>query len=927
MEYLREETRVDAGIAKLDSDIRSLMEEFAAVLEQVGDGAIVPYLPWFGDRVPLEEACTPRLVQAYSIAFQLLNMAEENSANQLRRMHERERGVQAWRGLWGAQLKILRDSGKSEEQILESLSRVRVEPVLTAHPTEAKRITVLEQHRELYLALVSRENSMWTPFEIEDISRRIRAILERLWRTGEIYLTKPSVEMERQGIEYYLTQIFPEAIGKLDRHLEHAWRSLGFDRGRLKGRLPTIRFGAWVGGDRDGHPLVTPEVTEKALLSYRLQALRLQKRSLEQIRDRLSLSENLQSVPDCLRTGIAEQWEILGDKAAKITERNEGEPWRQFVSMMIARLPLQENVPTDQAELATSFFTSYRFQSELMADLRLLRQSLDEIGAHYILSEEVDVAIRLCEVFGFHLAALDIRQNSAVHERAIEQVLAALGEKDCSFSSWSEEKRVDFLTRSLGRPERRLLQNVKLGVEADSVIRTLRAAARHIRRYGSQGIGALIVSMTRSLSDLLGVYFLAREAGLLQEDEGGRAICPLPVVPLLETVGDLTKGPGVMREFLAHPVTRASLEWRRRLEDPPGDRAVQQVMIGYSDSNKDRGIFASQWALHQAQSEITRIGEEAGVRIRFFHGRGGTIGRGAGPSHRFLEALPGHTLNYDLRITEQGESISQKYANLLTATYNLELLAAGTCRFSTLGDREELDPEIREIFQFLADRSAEAYSQLIHADGFIEFYRQATPIDVLERSRIGSRPSRRSGAQSLSDLRAIPWVFSWSQSRFFLPGWYGVGSAFEQLMREFPKKVVRIKATAERNPFLNYVLTNIEASLMSADTTIMREYSELVADADVRGRFMNLILEEYETVSRHVGALFEECFEARRPFFADTVRRREPTLATLHRKQRQLLRLWRGKTNAENPPDEEDNLLMELLLTVNAIAGGLRTTG
>ncbi|MCA9450149.1 MAG: phosphoenolpyruvate carboxylase, partial [Candidatus Omnitrophica bacterium] len=322
-ELEREETRVDAGLEKLDADLEFLMNEFAAVLNEVGDGAIVPYLPWYGDRVPLEEACTPRLVQAYSIAFQLLNMAEENSANQLRRMHERERGFQAWRGLWGAQLKILRNSGMSEEEILESLARVRIEPVLTAHPTEAKRITVLEQHRELYLAHVSRENSMWTPSEIEDISRKIRAILERLWRTGEIYLTKPSVEMERQGIEYYLTKIFPEAIGRLDRHLEHAWENLGFDHRRLHRHLPTVRFGTWVGGDRDGHPFVTPEVTERALSSFRLQALRLHKRSLEQLRGYLSLSENLQPVPESLRIGLAEQWEILRSKAEKHSERIE----------------------------------------------------------------------------------------------------------------------------------------------------------------------------------------------------------------------------------------------------------------------------------------------------------------------------------------------------------------------------------------------------------------------------------------------------------------------------------------------------------------------------------------------------------------------------------------------------------------------------
>ncbi|MFP4541907.1 MAG: phosphoenolpyruvate carboxylase, partial [Opitutales bacterium] len=545
-------------------------------------------------------------------------------------------------------------------------------------------------------------------------------------------------------------------------------------------------------------------------------------------------------------------------------------------------------------------------------------------NARQIVDAEVDPAIHQLESFGFHLASLDIRQNSSFHDRAIEQILQALKFERCDYTAWSEQERIDFLSTQLESPARRLRPNRPLGDEAAATIGALAVVARQRRRYGRRGIGALILSMTRRLSDLLAVYFLAREAGLLLEDNEGRPICPIPVVPLLETVDDLKAGPEILEGFLAHPMTQQSLAWICREEGR--DELVQQVMVGYSDSNKDKGIFSSQWALQEAQARIAATGTAAGVRIRFFHGRGGTISRGAGPTDRFLEALPEGSLASDLRITEQGEAIAQKYGNLLTATYNLELLLAGTLAYSRPHLSATSEQTLEPVLSRLADFSAEAYQGLLRAEGFIDFYRQVTPIDVLERSRIGSRPSRRTGTRSLADLRAIPWVFSWSQCRFFLPGWYGVGSALHRLEAEDPSAYAALREQAKVHPFLTYVLTNVEASLISAEPAMMRAYAELVEDAGLRERFMSRIEEEYRWVNDHLTDLLGAQLADRRPNFANTVERRSPPLRVLHRHQIRLLRGWRAELAEERGKDKE-KLLDEILLTVNAIAGGLKTTG
>ena len=458
-----------------------------------------------------------------------------------------------------------------------------------------------------------------------------------------------------------------------------------------------------------------------------------------------------------------------------------------------------------------------------------------------------------------------------------------------------------------------------LGAEADTVLSCYDTLGEQIREHGKEGIGALIVSMTRQLSDLLVIPILAREAGLTYWKDGILS-SPLPIVPLFETLDDLERSPTLIQDFLAEPVAQASLIHRE------GRPPVQQVMIGYSDSNKDCGILASQWGLHEAQQAMTQVAEKAGVSLRFFHGRGGTISRGAGPTHLFLDALPPGALQGDHRMTEQGETIAQKYANVSTATYHLELLIAGVTGISLAGNRPGRDTATcSRIAEYLAKVSRKAYRGLIDAPGFITFYDQATPIDALESSRIGSRPKRRSGQRSLADLRAIPWVFSWNQCRYYLPGWFGVGSALESLEKEQPELFKTLQSELRNYSFLYYVLSNVETNMASADLPIMKDYAALVTDMEVRDRIFKMISEEFQRTQEQLRLVFGGSLEERRPRMGKTLQLRARALALLHEQQIATIKEWRA-AKLENPTKAE-SLLPRVLLSINAIASGLRTTG
>ncbi|MEX0843824.1 MAG: phosphoenolpyruvate carboxylase [Balneolaceae bacterium] len=919
----------DDGIelGKIQDDLTFLHRCYVNMLREIGEDHAADAI----EKGQHTKTDSEKISKAFSLYFQFITIVEENAAVQLRRKLEDEHGLSRISGLWGKTLLDLRNQKISEEEILEKLPKIQVEPVLTAHPTESKRSTVIDQLRSIYLLMVKRENQMWTENEQKQIQDEIMTAMQRLWNTGQVFLHKPSIQDELRNVMHYLTNVFPKVLPMLDQRLREAWIEAGFNPELLDDyrKFPKISFGNWVGGDRDGHPFVTDHVTSETLQALRKQALHLLRDDLSGLAQKISISSFEVEVPDILVKRIDELTKKIGTASKAALERNIDEPWRQFLNLMQQLLPLDENGEPILKPEPGRYYVS---EKEPIKDLHTLIKSLKKVNAGRIAKLDVEPVVRNAEAFGFHLAALDIRQNSKFHDEALSQLLSAAGIEDGeNFTEWAEEKRVEFLNQELKTSRPFVRHRHGLGQEADAVLACYRVIYKHINRFGTGGIGSLIVSMTRSLSDLLVVYVLCREAGLMELTDEGIA-CRLPVVPLLETIEDLEEGPQILDSFLDHPVTKRSIAYRQHNEEAD---SFQQVMVGYSDSNKDGGIFASLWSLNQAQQKLTDIGKKHDVRIQYFHGRGGTISRGAGPTHRFIAGLSSGTIQGYMRLTEQGEMISQKYANTLTALYNLELLQAGTAGL-TLGSydhsnlsaktenaiKKKLDPIINHLY----DYSLESYQKLVRSDDFVKFFSQATPIDIIESSSIGSRPARRTGKRSFGDLRAIPWVFSWSQARFFLTGWYGVGSALERL-REEDEEAFKLlsKHAIDFMPF-RYIITNASSAIALTDTNIMESYASLVEDKSLSENYLGLIKEEFIRTREMLEFLYGHKLTKRRPRMYQMIEFRSERLKPLHKLQIEQLKEWRG-LKKEGKEKEAAERLPEMLLVLNAIASGLGTTG
>ena len=925
--------RLNRGFARVERDLAWMMGIFRELLEELGEKEAGEALPWIHGPKHLPEIKEGKITRAYAIAFGLLNIAEEVAAAAMRQMSEAVNGPQHEPGSWAQALCRLKGSGETSDHLASILPLLRVEPVLTAHPTEARRRSILACMQEIHGIVLERGGTSGRDGSERERRDDLKTVLERWWRTEEVRSQRPTVDMEREGVIHCLAGSMARSIAETDRRLRDAWQVAGFGReGPTHPAVrPSLGFGTWVGGDRDGHPLVTPEVTAQSLLLYRASALHLIGSGLERMASHLTLSCKYHGVPAELEKWLPEWRRRVGaEKEAEVSVSRE-EPWREAVLLMRHHLLSEPQ--------------GYHQPEDLILDLGVVRRALLAVGADRLAAAAVDTMIRQIEVFGFHLAVLDIRQNSTRHDEAVEELQAKAG-GGRPFRQMNEEERRKLLDEWWEKLPWSTEEAMSAGPVAREVIGTYQALGEHVARYGSDGLGLSIVSMTRDVSDLMAIHLFARVAGLRVSDEEGRQVCPLPVTPLFETLDDLERAPKVVSEFLRHPIAMKALRVlahresevnrRRRLalvdpgegtvilptEPPP----VLRVMIGYSDSNKDAGLISSQWALHRCQRAILKAAKEHGVEARFFHGRGGTVSRGAGPTHRFLEALPRGTLSGDLRVTEQGEVIGQKYGTVATAAHNLELLLAGTTLTSLLPeDAMEDDPSMVEIFELLSRESMASYRALIGTPGFLEYFRQATPIDVVERSTIGSRPARRTGTVDWQDLRAIPWVFSWSQARFFLPGWYGAGTALQKLAKEEPKLFRRMRDRLGSWPFGKYVFNNLESGIASADLEVSQGYVELVRDANLREGMTRRIREEFAEVRAGLTELFQKPLADRRPRFRFTVERRVVPLRALHERQIFLLRHWRKAEEAKDP--EADSLLADLRGSIAAIAAGLRTTG
>jgi len=849
-----------------------------------------------------------RTLQAQGILFQLLATAEQNRDMRNRRELEREQGHAVVKGTFGALFEKCAADGIGGDEVRDLLRSIRIRPVITAHPTEAKRVTVLERHRRIYLRLFDLESPRWTQREREELIASLRDEIELLWLTGELKLEKPSVAQEvAWGLYFFNENLFdvvPQLLAKVQSAIDHSYPDAGFE-------VPLFfQFGSWIGGDRDGNPYVTSEVTRQTLWSNRLVCLNRYRQRLSDLIRNLSIADHTLPLAPAFMQAVRERLTDLPDAAA-LAARNAGEPFRQFLASMLSRLEktaldCQQHRPTQDA-------SGYRNADQMIDDVDCMISALTEAGAAPLGRSLLLPLKREVGIFRFSTVRLDIRENTIRMNQALTAIYRCTraGQEPPALDS-PEWKQWLLAELAVPREAPRVLE--ALPAEARETLQTFQTIAQLRQQVDREAFGALILSMTHSAADVLGVYLMAKEAGLFSDARSVER-CTLPIVPLLETITDLKRAPQILKELLAVPLVQRSLH---------GQGNMQEVMIGYSDSNKDGGYFAANWELAKAQAALTRLGRELGVAITFFHGRGGSVSRGGAPTGRAIAAAPAGSIKKLFRVTEQGEVVSLKYANRGTAAYQIELLAASVIEHALVSERERaLFPvhEFDEAMESLSGLSWTAYHDLMSSERMLEYLTAASPLEELALLNIGSRPARRTQAKTLSDLRAIPWVFAWTQNRHMVTGWYGVGSAihaFLEVRRESGLDLLRRMFRDCR--LFRAIVDEVEKTLLAVDLDIAQAYAGMVTDTALRESVFARIEREYRLTCRMVLLVSGQSEIAERfPQFRRRLLRRLKTLNQVSREQIGLLRQFRAGG------DEE--VRNALLLTINCAAAGFGATG
>lgn len=867
------------------------------------------------------------IIRAFSIYFSLANLAEEDFLYRERR-RQVTRGGPLWLGSFDHTVREFQASDVSAEQLQFLLEQVKYMPVFTAHPTEARRRTVMEAQRRIFLAAEPLNKGRIGREERREVIRQLETQIQVLWRTNEVRVTKPEVLDEiKYGLFYYEESLFT-AVPLTYRLLEKAIRrTYGTDEaGRPNVRIPSLlRFGSWIGGDRDGNPYVTPAVTERACRLAMEQVLSEYLRRVHDLRFVLTHSSLMCQPTQALMDSLAEDDSISSAVFREGLNEMRTEPYRR--KLYFIRHRLSETLNTVRRRLAgeTAVLpvqSAYHGPEELLGDLYVIRDSLESHGDGNIAGADLTDLIRLVETFGFHLHHLDIRQESLVHTAAVAEILASTGE-EADYDAQDEPTRLTLLGRLLTRDDFTCDIDV-LSEETRQTLAVFQTMARLRGEVGGDGIGTYVISMTHAASHVMEVMLLARLADLAKLGPGEELeadVCHVRISPLFETIEDLHHVESVLESLLGDPVYA-------RLLKASGNR--QEVMLGYSDSCKDGGILASAWNLYDAQRKIIDITEAHGVECRLFHGRGGTIGRGGGPTHESIMAQPPGTVQGEIKFTEQGEVLSYKYSNVETAVYELSIGATGLIKASRglIGQGGQDNPDFLGVMNALAEHGEQAYRGLTdQTPGLLDYFYEATPVEEIGRMNIGSRPShRRKADRSKSSIRAIPWVFGWAQSRHTVPAWYGIGTALQTWHGDDPERLAQLQSMYREWPFFHSLLSNCQMSLSKADMGIAQEYAELCQDQDQAQRIYQVIRDEYQrTVSQVLavsgaGSLLEE-----NPTLALSLTRRDPYLDPLNHIQIILLRRYRA-LHAQGEK-AEDPWISPLLRSINAIAAGMRNTG
>jgi phosphoenolpyruvate carboxylase len=866
----------------------------------------------------LDPEMLTHVVRAFSVFFSLANTAEELFHHRLRRRWVREGGP-LWRGSFDETLRWFHAQNVSAEDLQKLLDRLLYMPVFTAHPTEARRRTLMQSLRRIFLLGEKLNDPRLGKEQTQEIADQLSGEIQIQWKTDEMRPRRPEVRTEiRNGLYYFRESLF-QAVPDTYRFIEKAARrvyGVGPD-GRPLLSIPSfLRFGSWIGGDRDGNPFVKPETTE---LAVRMQAEAILEEYLTRVlalSKILTYSVRMAQPSESLRASLRRDDRFARDTFVTNQAQFQHEPYRRKLYFIRFRLE-QTLAQASNRNVRYLREAAYSTPSEFLDDLYLIRDSLMSHGDGNIADRELKDLVRLAETFGFHLMSLDVRQESTVHSNTVAEILAAAGQGD--YNELTEPARIELLAQLIaGKPP--AYERAQLGERARETLDVFVLMARLQEEVSPETFGAYVISMTHQASHVLEVMFLARLAGLAQRDGLGGYHCTIRIAPLFETISDLARAEDVLTTLLDNPVYKALL-------DASGN--VQEVMLGYSDSAKDGGALASAWYLYEAQKKITALTTARGVGCRLFHGRGGTVGRGGGPTHESILSQPPGTVHGEIKFTEQGEVLYYKYSNAETASYELAMGMTSLMKASlnlvkpVTPDRDEHLNVMRELarhgeqhFRTLTDQTP----------GFIDYFYEATPVTEIGLLNIGSRPSHRKKVdRSKSSVRAIPWVFGWAQARHTLPAWYGLGTALATWSNGDPQRLAQLRRMYQEWPFFRMLMSNIQMALFKANMGIAREYAELCEDRVTSEQIYGMVKSEFDRTVAQVLATsgVRELMEDTKALQISLLRR-NPYLDPLNHIQIALLKRYRANPGSDEAPSV---WLDPLLRSINAIAAGMRNTG
>jgi phosphoenolpyruvate carboxylase len=908
-DVIREQEGVEAF--ELIEQIRKLSVAFRRDADHEADKALKKLLKGLsGDQ-------TVSVIRAFTYFSHLANLAEDRHHIRRRAIHERAGDTQE--GSIEVAMSRLRWAGISTKTISNTLAQSFVSPVLTAHPTEVQRKSILDAERDIAQLLTTRDEiklratsvdskkDALTPKELAANEAQMRARVMQLWQTRLLRFSKLTVADEIENALSYYESTFLREIPKLYADLEE-----------MLGNHPVhsfLRMGQWIGGDRDGNPNVSAQTLEYALRRQSEVALRHYLTEVHRLGAELSISAML---ADC-----TPEMQALAERSPDQNEHRKDEPYRRALTGMYARLAatLKSLTGTEAARHAVAPQNPYLLAQEFVADLRTISASLKAHHGAALVTQRLHPLIRAVEVFGFHLATVDLRQSSDKHEEVVAELLAT-ARVEANYSALDETAKRTLLLGLLNDARPLRVHGVDYSAHAQGELAIFAAAKVMRERFGHEAIRHYIISHTETVSDLLEVLLLQKEVGLVRGTLDAQATADLIVVPLFETIEDLRNAAPIMREFYALPGV-AELVKRSGAE--------QDIMLGYSDSNKDGGIFTSNWELYRAEIALVELfdvlDKQHKIQLRMFHGRGGTVGRGGGPSYQAILAQPPGTVRGQIRLTEQGEVIGSKYANPEIGRRNLETLVAATLEATLLQPTKSATKAFLEAAAELSSNSMAAYRALVYeTPGFTEYFFASTPLREIAELNIGSRPASRKASQKIEDLRAIPWGFSWGQCRLTLPGWFGFGSAVQKFVSsgtaaEQKERLALLQKMYKQWPFFGTLLSNMDMVMAKSDLALASRYAELVGDARLRKKIFAAIEAEWHATAQALATITGEKGRlANNAALQRSIRHRFPYIDPLHHLQVELVRRYR-----EGKADER--VQRGIHISINGIAAGLRNTG